>query len=574
MPFSVLSSKFNVRIALAIVLLLAACSTSRPPRPPAPPPPVPGVQTAALHVGVRDARTGAPIADARIDVSAIAGEDDGRSSMTGYWGVQLPILGVPTDGYRLEVHADGYQSFGADVGFAVETEVIARLEPLAPPAPPITMPWHGQLRVAPNERGFIDADGHWQLPVLAHFGEAFSAYVRRPAEVEAQLVAIKQAGYDGIRFWDHLGEYSVAWRGKEVAPWSWTNGDGIRVEATPDYYGRLQVFLELLKRLGLTAHHSRGDLGRHQPAIASAQVVAHTQRVAAIYDAIGWDVLALFEANNENFQNGNYSVDQLRAFVRPARDRGAITASSCPGACTEEPEDVQSHSAGFSVRYYHGYRNGDATDRIRHIFTTSYEQPEHTPRLAWEGEPTGPNEFPGLGVTVGNTEDVEELGLLAVQRLLTRGAWTYMSQYGVFWNGRIDRHKGFFVVPRMRAALAAAAADVMTWPTLRHGGRSDAAWCAPAGCRGGNYYGDPGITSGPARIDQAIRGDRRQAVALVHGGRPPFVVRNVMGCTATVQVVHPRDDETVDVDEALVPAGAVFELPPYRVGRLLLARCQ
>lgn len=425
--------------------------------------------------------------------------------------------------------------------------------------------WSGRLRI--GDRVFIDSAGRPVLPVCAHFGEAFSAWIRRPSEVERQLGVIRGAGYDCIRFWDNLGEYSTAWKGKEVTPFTWTNGDGERVTATPAYYEKLEQFLRLLKRVPLAAHHSRGDLGREKPSIPVDQLVEHSRRVAAIYDRVGWDALALYEANNEDFQNGNYGPEALARIVEPVKARGGLVASSCPAQCSEEKAAVLAYSRGFSVRYFHGQRDGDAADRLARKFATGYDPPEGAPHLAWDGEPIGPNNDAGPGVSVNHTEDVEEIGLLHAMTLAGgRSAATYMSQQGVFWNGPLERQSGFVVTPRMRDALRAFAPDVMRWQ-LYHGGRSEALLRSPDG-----YHGDPGVSHGPARIDQAISGDRRRVVAFIYGGRSPQRVRNEHACTMAITVVWPRDNESVQQDTFQLAAGAARQIE-YRVGRLLLGEC-
>jgi hypothetical protein len=425
--------------------------------------------------------------------------------------------------------------------------------------------WTGPLRI--EDRAFVDAMGRPVLPVCAHFGEAFSAWIRRPAAVERQLRAVGSAGYDCIRFWDNLGEYSTAWKGKEVTPFTWTNGEGDRVTATPAYYEKLEQFLRLLKRVRLAAHHSRGDLGRDRPAIPVDELVEHSRRVAAIYDRVGWDVLALYEANNEDFQNGNYGPERLLRIVDPVKARGGLVASSCPLECSEEPSAVLAYSRGFSLRYVHGQRDGDAADRLTRKFATGYESPEGAPYLAWDGEPIGPNNAAGPGVSVNHTEDVEEIGLLHAMTLAGgRSAATYMSQQGVFWNGPLERQSGFFVTPRMREALRAFAPDVMRW-TLYHGGRAEAVLRSPDG-----YHGDPGVPHGPARIDQAVDADRRRVVAFIYGGRGPRRVRNEQACTMAITVVWPRDDERVQKDAFRLAAGATLPIE-YRVGRMLLGEC-
>lgn len=425
--------------------------------------------------------------------------------------------------------------------------------------------WVGRLQI--RDGAFVDGRGQPVLPLCAHFGEAFSAWIRDAAAVDAQLGEIQRAGYDCIRFWDNLGEYSEAWRGKEVSPFTWTTAEGVRVSATPDYYGRLEQFLALLKRRGLAAHHSRGDLGRATNAVPLERVVAHSAAVAAIYDRVGWDVLALYEGNNEDFQNGNFEPAALLRIVEPIKARGALVASSCPPGCREDPLDILAYSRGFSVRYYHSLRDGSATERLARRFTSGYDLPPDAPRLGWDGEPIGPNHETGPGVTINHTEDVEELALLHAMTLVGgKSAATYMSQHGVFWQGPIHRQAGFAATPRMRAILRAFAPDVMRW-TLYHGARPEALLRSPGG-----YHGDAGVSRGPARLDQAVSRDRRRAVAFLYGGRPPAQFRNELGCAADVTIVTPRSNEDVRTERIRLDAAATHEVD-YRVGRLLLAEC-
>ena len=104
---------------------------------------------------------------------------------------------------------------------------------------------------------FVDATGGPILPLCAHFGEAFSAWVRRPAEVDAELQAI-DAGYDCIRFWDHQRVFrGVAWRRSDAVHVAERRG---HLPSPHRHHEKLEQFLALLKRRGLAAHHSRGDL--------------------------------------------------------------------------------------------------------------------------------------------------------------------------------------------------------------------------------------------------------------------------------------------------------------------------
>ena len=450
--------------------------------------------------------------------------------------------------------------------FAVLSIVIGAVTAQHRPVDAANASWEGRLRI--ENRAFVDGAGRPVLPLCAHFGEAFSAWTRRPADVDAQLHEIRRGGYDCIRFWDNLGEYSTAWRGKEVTPFSWTNGDGVNVQATPDYYSKLEAFLARVKHRGLKVHHSRGDLGRATSAVPVGRVVEHSRRVAEIYDRVGWDTLALYEGNNEDFQNGNYGPAGLLQIVAPIRARGALVASSCAAACSEDKSAVAEYSRGFSVRYYHGRRDGTATERLERKFSSGYDRPHGAPYLGWDGEPIGPNEDLGPGVTVNDTEDVEELALLHVMTLVGgKSAATYMSQHGVFWRDAIDQQPGFYVTPRMRTVLREFAPDVMRW-SLYHGRSRGAVLRSPRG-----YYGDAGVTTGAARLDQAVSADGRRVVAMIYGGRSPARFRNELPCAARLTVVTPRPDERVHTETLRLAAGAEHELD-YRIGRLLLAECE
>jgi hypothetical protein len=350
----------------------------------------------------------------------------------------------------------------------------------------------GQLRIA----GGCYADDTGPVnPVFCHFGEAFSAFVRRPADVLDQLRAIKAAGYVGIRFWDHLGYYSEAWRNKEVSPWTFESHTGLRVQATPEYYGQLEAFLSAVRDLGLVVRHSRGDLN----AIPFAQVLEHCERVAAIYDRVGAFVCAVAEGANEAWQNGVDTPEKLRQMVAPFKRRGILTELSCPPGASEEPADLQAYSSGADVWVVHGARI-EYPRLIGHIHALGYEIPSEfpRPRLGDQGEPSGP----GPGVTVGQVNDVNVLQLMAVVSLMARQMWTYMSSFGVFWDGRIETMPGFAEVPQ---AAALVPKGVMGWKLI-HGGTS---W------RGTRVYAAP--TDGQTRCDQAIDPNTGNFMAVPYG---------------------------------------------------------
>ena len=432
---------------------------------------------------------------------------------------------------------------------SVTTTLAAVADAQESPPPDFQPPWEGQLRVSARGRGFVDEAGVWQMPVLCHFGEAFSAYTRRPLAVETQLIAIKEAGYDGIRFWDNLGWYEV-WRGREVTPFGFWSETGRWVPPTREYYEKLEAFVRLLQRVGLVAHHSRGDL----QAVSLNRVVEHSRRVRNIYRRVGLEVLALYEGNNEDWQNGDLRPDGLRQVVQPLKNLGVLTALSHR---SEEPADLLDY-ASPPLFYVHGRRGGPATDRLRHVFSVSYARPPGLPRLGWQGEPIGP------GTSTHGTRDREELGLLAAMSLVARQTWTYMSRYGVFWNGPIESQAGFDLVPKVRDVIQRFVPDVMTFPVLVHGGRPEARLRSPDG-----YY-EPavGIVEGPARIDQAVAADGR-VVAVMYGGAGRKRVRNESAHDVSLLIVQPARRD-VNIGGTVLGRGQAVEVN-YRVGRILIA---
>lgn len=542
------------------------------PEPPEPEPPPPVLAT--LAVEVLDSRSGQPV------VGAAAGVHTGETAITNDAGYASWVLAISDGGRGVTItHPDYEPGFSAFKPFLENRQHTVHLVPTAPPVPPVTPPWTGQLRKARDDLGFQDASGAWVLPVCAHYGEAFSAFVHGKmiggVSVEQQLRRIKAFGYDCIRWWDGLGYYDqapagslnewVAWAGAEVTPWSFTAFSGRVIPATPGYYERLRDFLALLQRLGLASHHSRGDLN----AIRVDRVIAHTQRIAAIYGELGaWDSLALAEANNENFQNGSFTPDELRRIVEPFKAHGALTAHSSAEQA-EEPDAIAEISAGASIYAVHGARGPTFTAILEHIFSLGYFEPRTTlfgavQRLGIQGEPAGP----GAGVSVGRVNDPEMLAMMAATALGTGHQWwTYMSGFGVFWEGLIETQPGFAVVPRIRAAIAAFAPDVMAW-RLFHGGRAEAALKSPTG-----YDGDPGNINGPARIFNAVSPDRRKVVAVVEGGKGLKRVQNMLGCSLHVTVIGVHDNETLWLHQLTLQPDESF-IVDYRVGRLLLGACQ
>lgn len=524
--------RWGVAVLLLFGLLAASCASHGGPTPIDPPPP----PVVTFAVTVTDAQTGAAIADARVDVQWTATEDDGRTNADGYWSVLAPAH-VP---FVVQVVAEGY-----DLAEQRVDALSRNFQALVALRPSVRPPWPGRLAIGPGQRCFINGNGECELPLGLHFGEAFSLDTRNPAAVDAELAEAKRAGYDLIRSWDTLGYWDSAWAGKELMPWRFFNHSGRWIEATPDYYAQLERTVGKVKAAGLALHLSRGDLNSS----SLSQVLEHTERMAQIFDRLGWDTVALAEALNEQWQNGGWGPADLRRIVEPFKRRGAITALSA-GFDGEEPEVVKAFAA--DVFYIHGARGPGYPLILRHIFSLAREQLPGVPRLGWQGEPAGP----GSGVTGGQVNDREMLALMAAQSFIARQAWVYMSSNGVFYNGRISSQPGYWAVPRIRDAMEAFGRDLMAWH-LTHRSSGDAA-----------LRSDAATELGDERIDQTIAPDGRIA-AVVYGNTGRQGVQNATSRQLSCDIIGVADDEQLTRATETIQPGGWMSLS-YRVGRLLL----
>lgn len=359
-----------------------------------------------------------------------------------------------------------------------------------PPPPTEARRLFGLLRV--DGLSFRDAAGP-VLPMFCHFGEAFSAFVRRPDSVRQELDTIAQVGYQGIRFWDVLGYWDSAWKGKEVSPVAFINHSGTRVDATTGYYSRLAEFLRECQSRGLKVHHSRGD----QNSWTWDQIAHHIRQVGVVQSAVGLDLIALNEASNESWQNGIPQASRLHQLCDLMPD-GPIKATSAPddGYGGETPEGLAPFKRDVAI--IHGYRGGVSHNRIAHI-QAMYQTLPNAGVPGWQGEPAGP----GAGVTVGQESNVEALCLMAAMALSTRQAWTYMSSHGVFWNGPLMDMPGFREVARIPKLIDPT---ITSW-ILSHGGDRFRGTRVLVANGDGTLRCDSAFQPGTARFQTIVYGD-------------------------------------------------------------------
>jgi hypothetical protein len=393
--------------------------------------------------------------------------------------------------------------------------IVTALDPDPSPEPPPARPaLRGRLR-QDGDRAFVDDDGD-VLPVILHAGDLLAQWAHGEQErVRAILQQAKTAGYTGVRTWSVLaGPY---WRGLEVGPW------------TPNYAGLLHEFAAALRAHGLVWAVSQGDLWR-----AGLSEGSRTETLEALI-AMGQaypDVAALFDAGNEAWSRGDGDPTPNERVLAQwlarlaARVPGRMYTVTAPPDGEIREEQLQYHLPPSTLISVHGYRGGHWYDKVRHIFSTSYDGEAGPPatRLIFQSEPFGPGEL------VSASRNKHELSaavmqLSAVMATMSRQMWTYFCSPGV----KLTTGERFTDMPGFRetpAAVALLPKDIMRWPRLTHGGRRDG-------------WFEVTESTDEVRVDQVLSADGR-AVALAYGPRIA-AHRQTRG---TVHARHEFRDET------------------------------
>ncbi len=335
----------------------------------------------------------------------------------------------------------GYETFTAN----------PPLRSFSKPKNPIT----GQLRV--TDSGYQDDNGPY-LPVGIHMGDLFSAFCHgRIQEVEDTLSKISQAGYGLVQFWLNLGSLGGDyWAGREIGP-----------EITPDYYGQLTRFSDLLDKYGLKGIYCGGDY-----ALRGTSWNEWGRRIGETL--IGRTTAALVIAGNEAWQTGASSKDDLMQFVEGFRSSGShvpITTTSPP---TEGKEDIHNWCGG-DFYCIHGWRDGEDHDRIRHIFSVPWEG-EPPSYCGYQDEPTGVGDEVSVKANHcyhGRDVDASHLTALAAQSLMTNQGFNYFCNDGIKLESpdKLASTPGFNEVANV---VNLVPRDIMSWGDFFHFGDSQA----------------------------------------------------------------------------------------------------
>lgn len=436
------------------------------------------------------------------------------------------------------------------------------------PTTPVVTPGHPPVGLQPSPgparlhgRVWLDRHGQPYLPHATHFMEMFALWCRDEPAARAQIVILADLSWRyGIapcfRFLDTLGFYDF-WRGREVSPIDFVARGGYHVPATPGYYDRLYDMLAFIRSLGGLVRWTCGDTQLFGTGEAQVQrLLEDVHRNADVLAAVGPDIMETWCAGNETTLNGIEQPEEARRYLRAFKSRHPYVACGLGAPYgTEEQAELLAWLEGGDFSAVHGYRPGndsigESETTLRHLFSVRREGYGHKSASVaiMQMEPFGT----GADVSGGRTDNVELLTLAAVLSHITAQGWTYMSGWGVRWNGPIHEQPGFHEVLRATAQIPK---DIYGWHIYR-GGNSENPFAAVPG-----YYGDPGIAEGPHRVDGATNGHAFWNV--VYGGRGRKRVRAQRAVEGVVW--NPATDERAPFR---LRAGEEFEVS-YAIGRVL-----
>ena len=417
-------------------------------------------------------------------------------------GTRASFESVCRPGYFIKAWPDGRVSLdqpmfngepsGEPGGYETYTVDPPLTGSLGSPANPIT----GQLRVTGN--GFEDDNGSY-LPIGIHVGDLFSCYCHgRTEDVKSTLSKIQQAGYGLVQFWLNLGSLGGDyWAGREIGP-----------EITPNYWGQLGSFSDLLDSYGLKGIYCTGDyalrgMSHHDFACMLGEfLIARSKQTGA-----------LVIAGNEAWQTGADDIQTLLDFIESFESTGCHVPITTTAPPTEAAQDIANWCAGD---YYaiHGYRNGEDHDRVRHIFSVPWEG--HPPeRNGYQDEPTGPGDEVSVKASHcyhGRDVDASHLVALALQSLMTNQGYNYFCGDGVKLTtpDNLANWAGFNEVA---AAVNLIPRDIMAWGEYIHFGDTQ-----PLRVFGPNYGNE-------VRFDHRF-GPNGQIFGLLYGDQGGFGILN------------------------------------------------
>jgi hypothetical protein len=246
----------------------------------------------------------------------------------------------------------------------------------------------GPLRIVDNM--FYDDSGPRRV-FFASFFAALRMLRDDPSRFARELDSIAAAGYQGLRAFWAVGGYEDFWGGWEVAPVSFTQQRGTRIDAWSNYDDVFVQFLDAAKARGLRLALTTGDI-QYLMNDPSLELEQH-QRVAQLVAAHGGaDVVSSWEVVNEWYVNYPMSggFDRMRAVasaVKAILPNVLLSTSNIDAA--QDPFQFSRAKVNADIVHIHGMRSpGErAIDRALHGVAWGEGNNQYRPYPVWQMEP-------------------------------------------------------------------------------------------------------------------------------------------------------------------------------------------
>jgi hypothetical protein len=252
-------------------------------------------------------------------------------------------------------------------------------------------PLKGILRLV--NKVFTDDSGPRRV-FFASFFAALRVLRDRPSEFARELDSIAAAGYQGVRVFWAVGGFNGFWGGAEVVPVSFTQDNGNRLEAWPDYD---VLFVKLLKEVhsrGLRLALTTGDIEYVFPD-PNVELSQH-QRIASLVASNGGaNIVSSWEVRNEWYVNSPHISDdenfaQMRRVARAVKAiLPDVLVSTSNIDAGQDPSQFERAIIDSDIVHVHGMRSpGErAIDRALHCIAWGEGQNQYRPYGVWQMEP-------------------------------------------------------------------------------------------------------------------------------------------------------------------------------------------
>jgi hypothetical protein len=298
---------------------------------------------------------------------------------------------------------------------------------------------------------------------VSYFTALWRCKYDRP-RVEKDLAFLAAQGFNYYRMLSMVGYYP-AWDGLELAPVTFTNRVGKRVEAWPDYWEQLGNLIDLaFDRYGLRTQITIFADAQLMPDKQAR--IEHMQRLLAEVVRGREQKIMLLEVANEAWQNGfpgEQGISELREFAKflNARTDIPVAITSNHDIADGFEKTYAGSAADLATWHFSRDRRSDAGWQPVYDCWDYAERPGFLPVIS--NEPIGP------GSSVAAEREPIKLVMAAAFAYVAKlPGYVFHSEAGVFGKTRFENTVG---IGQFKAILRLLPPDLPNW--RRNDGKGD-----------------------------------------------------------------------------------------------------